>query len=398
MKFYHVYGVKPCLLTVRKYLNSHRNSTREALLWAINRLGVNHLWHIPRGELTLTYLPSGQVILFKGMDDPDSLTSITIANGHLCWLWIEEIYELHDKEDFEKLDMSFRGEVPAPLFKQCTGIMNPWSDLTWIKGQFFDKKDNDVFTATTTYLQNEFLDDADYRLYEKMKLTNPRRYQIVGLGNWGVSEGLIYADHVENPEKNYVEIVDHELQFISVGLDYGSGTPEGKLGKTVLSAVAFTEDWKKVYCIKESYYDGFFLPEKIVEWVLKFILDLKSEYKLDIILHCEWASSAALNNALTLAVIEKDIEGVEVRNAYKSTILSRIDLTQILLGENRLLLTPAVPGLKAAFSTALWDSTPKAKLKGVPIRLDNGTTDICILDAFEYAIIRYEKYLLAAGK
>jgi len=67
------------LLVIRRVFNTLRNSCRADLIWAINRLKVNHLWKIPKGEHTLTYLPTGQQILFAGLDDPLKLTSITVA-------------------------------------------------------------------------------------------------------------------------------------------------------------------------------------------------------------------------------------------------------------------------------------------------------------------------------
>ena len=48
------------LLVIRRVFNTLRNSCRADLIWAINRLKVNHLWKIPKGEHTLTYLPTGQ--------------------------------------------------------------------------------------------------------------------------------------------------------------------------------------------------------------------------------------------------------------------------------------------------------------------------------------------------
>jgi phage terminase large subunit len=96
MKFYHVHNTKPCLLVIRKFLNTHRTSTRSDLIWAVNRLNVSHLWEAPRGELTLKYLPSGQVILFRGFDDPESLTSISVSTGYLCWAWVEEFFQIHN--------------------------------------------------------------------------------------------------------------------------------------------------------------------------------------------------------------------------------------------------------------------------------------------------------------
>jgi hypothetical protein len=46
------------------------------------------------------------------------------------------------------------------------------------------------------------------------------------------------------------------VPFISVGLDYGSGSPDSKLGKTVLAAVGITQSFRKAYCIAESYFTG----------------------------------------------------------------------------------------------------------------------------------------------
>jgi len=127
--------------------------------------------------------------------------------------------------------------------------------------------------------------------------------------------------------------------------------------------------------------------------VREFILQLKSDFVSDLILHCEWASSHAINNALAMAL--QDVDGLKIEMAYKSTILDRIDLCNILIGEKRLLFTEAVPGVKKGFLTAQWDSEA-SKLKGIPIRLDNGTSDIDILDATEYALIKYADYLQAA--
>jgi phage terminase large subunit len=341
------------------------------------------------------------VILFRGFDDPDSLTSISVSTGHLCWSWIEEFFQIHNEEDFNKLDLSLRGQLPDQLYIQVTGTMNAWNNLSWVKRRFFDRPDNDTFVDTTTYLQNEFLSVDDLKVFEKLRLNSPKRYLVGGLGQWGSCEGLIYADYVESPEKHHKELITadpskniagEKLQFITIGLDYGSGTPDSALGKTVLSAVAITQDFKKCYCIKESYFNDVLLPDRITKWVKDFILELKSNFKLELILHCEYASSAALNNALIIAL--QGIGGLKIEDCYKSTILDRIDLVNYLIGQNRLFFTEAVPRTKAGFASALWDQE-KGKLKGIPIRLDNGSTDIDILDATEYALIKYANYLMA---
>ena len=181
-------------LVMRRYFNTHKDSTFAQLKWAINKWGVKDKWKVTNSPMELTYLPTGQKILFRGFDDADSITSITVENGYLCWVWIEEAFQVTDETAFNKLDMSIRGELPEGYFKQITMTFNPWSDKTWIKRRFFDTPDNNVFAITTTYMQNEFLGDDDRKLFEDMKIRNPRRYQIEGLGDWGISEGLIYEN------------------------------------------------------------------------------------------------------------------------------------------------------------------------------------------------------------
>ncbi|MCM1222624.1 MAG: PBSX family phage terminase large subunit [Lachnospiraceae bacterium] len=185
---------KPNLLVVRRYFNTHWNSTRAQLIWAIQKLGVESLFRIPKGSYDLTYLPTGQKILFRGMDDPQSITSIAVSEGHLCWVWFEEAYQIQSEEDFNKIDMSIRGELPRPLFKQITVLLNPWSDRHWIKRRFFDSPDSNTLAMTTNYMCNEFLGADDIAIFEQMKEKNPKRYRIEGLGEWGISEGLIYEN------------------------------------------------------------------------------------------------------------------------------------------------------------------------------------------------------------
>ena len=131
--------------------------------------------------------------MFRGLDDGLKITSISVDKGVLCWVWIEEAYEISNEDDFNKLDMSIRGEVPEGYFKQITLTFNPWSATSWLKKRFFDEPDDDTFTKTTTWQCNEWLDDADRKIFLKMKDQNPRRYRIEGDGDWGIAEGLIYT-------------------------------------------------------------------------------------------------------------------------------------------------------------------------------------------------------------
>ena len=208
------------LLVVRKTFNSHKDSTYAQLKWAINKLGVSKYWDCKLSPLEIRYLPTGQKILFRGLDDPMSITSITVENGYLCWVWIEEFFQVTNEDDFNKLDMSIRGEVPYPLFKQITGTFNPWNDKHWLKKRFFDNPDSNTLALTTSYKCNEFLGKDDIQLFEDMKRRNPRRYKIEGEGEWGISEGLVY-DNWEERVFDYIEIAKREGIKACFGLDFG---------------------------------------------------------------------------------------------------------------------------------------------------------------------------------
>lgn len=205
------------LLVIRKTYRTLKDSCFTELKWAIHRLGVDDWWEIKESPLEMTYKPTGQKIYFRGLDDPLKVTSITVEVGVLCWAWLEEAYEVTRESDFDTLDESIRGEVPDGLFKQWTITFNPWNERHWLKSKFFDEPSADTLALTTNYLCNEWLDQSDLALFEKMKQKNPRRYKVAGLGDWGVTEGLIYENHRE--ESFDVESVRHLPAYF--GLDFG---------------------------------------------------------------------------------------------------------------------------------------------------------------------------------
>lgn len=209
------------LLVVRKVFRTLKDSCFTELKWAIKRLGVEAHWEVKESPLEMTYIPTGQKIYFRGLDDPLKVTSITVEVGALCWMWIEEAYEIMKEDDFNLLDESIRGEVPDGLFKQVTLTFNPWNEHHWIKKRFFDAPpDPDILAMTTNYTMNEWLDDADRKLFEDMKKNNSRRYRVAGLGDWGIVEGVIY----ENWREEAFDIADiRKIPGIQsgFGLDFG---------------------------------------------------------------------------------------------------------------------------------------------------------------------------------
>ncbi|MBQ4332629.1 MAG: PBSX family phage terminase large subunit [Clostridia bacterium] len=235
------------LLVVRNVYRTHADSTYAQLRWAIRRLQVEHLWHSGREPLELTYVPTGQRILFRGLDNVEKLASTTVDRGVLCWVWLEEAFEIAREADFDKLDLSVpRGEVPPPLFKQTTVTFNPWNENHWLKGRFFDRSDPQVLAITTDYRCNEFLDETDRRLYERMRAETPRQYAVAGLGEWGHSEGLVF-ENWQVEEFSLRELGRPGLRHI-FGLDYGYTNDP-----TAFIAAAVEEDTKRLYIYDEHY-------------------------------------------------------------------------------------------------------------------------------------------------
>lgn len=249
------------LLVVRKVFGTLKDSCYTELKWAIHRFGVDSLFDCKMSPLEITYKPTGQKIYFRGLDDPLKVTSITVDVGYLCWLWIEEAYEITSEDDFNMLDESIRGEVGDNLFKQATLTFNPWSDRHWLKRRFFDVSSEDVLAITTNYMCNEWLDNADKRLFENMKKNNPKRYAVAGLGEWGVTEGVIFENWRTEDLTELIPTFDN----IYCGMDFGYSNDPNALIKVHISKAQ-----RKIYVFAEWYQAGM-SDEELSEVAREFV-------------------------------------------------------------------------------------------------------------------------------
>ena len=207
-------------LVVRRYLNTLHDSCFAELKWAIHNLGLDEYFRWKESPMEITYLPTGQKIYFRGLDDPLKITSITVEFGCLCFMWIEEAFEIENEDDFEKLEESMLGDLPEGYYKQITLTFNPWSENTWIKARFFDKPSPDVLAVTTTYECNEWLSDADRAVFEDMRINRPERYRVSGLGEWGV-DGAIYFEEFSNAVHVVEPFIVPEHWKMYRAIDYG---------------------------------------------------------------------------------------------------------------------------------------------------------------------------------
>ena len=259
------------VLVVRKTYRTLKDSCFTELKWAAKRLGVEDHFIFKESPLEITYKPTGQKIYFRGLDDPLKVTSITVDVGCLCWMWIEEAYEVMKEEDFDMLDESIRGECPEGLWKQITLTFNPWNERHWMKHRFFDdlvghdsegkpiykerknpvSDDGEILAITTNYLINEWLDKADLAVFERMKKNNPRRYAVAGLGGWGIVDGLIFENWKEEAFTLEDIRAKHSDLKSAFGLDFGYTNDPSALFAGFVSV----KD-KKLYVWDELYKPG----------------------------------------------------------------------------------------------------------------------------------------------
>lgn len=239
------------LLVIKKVGNTIRDTVFATIEWALHRLGVASLWSCSESRLRMRNKITGQVILFRGMDEPLKLASVTVTHGYLCWVWFEEFYDISSEAAFNTVAMSIRAVPPeSGLWKQYTGTFNPWSQTSWIKSRFFDHPDPDVLAITTTYKCNEHLTPDDIKMYEELYERSPRQARIICDGDWGIAEGLVYENWTEEMF-DIKEIIEQPGIQVVYGLDFGFS-----ISYNAFVAVAIDVNRRELWVFDEMYERG----------------------------------------------------------------------------------------------------------------------------------------------
>lgn len=357
------------LLVIRKTYRTLKDSCYTELKWAVHRFGVDHLWNFTLSPLEATYVPTGQKIYFRGLDDPLKVTSISVDIGCLCWMWIEEAYEITSESDFDMLDESIRGEVPEGLYKQITLTFNPWNEKIWIKKRFFDAPNDNTLAMTTNYTCNEWLDASDLKVFEAMKKNNPRRYQVAGLGNWGIVEGLVYENW---KEEDYTLITKKEAQngkngIIRDNLKTICGLDFGYTNDPTAFFMGFLDlENKKLYVYDEFYEKGL-SNKKIAEKVKE--LGYSKEHITG-------------DSAEPKSIDELKSYGLRIKGAKKGrdSIMNGIQWIQDL----EIIVKPRCVNFITEVSNYTWDKDKFGNLLNRPIDDFNH-----LMDAMRYAAEKY---------
>ena len=152
----------------RKVGNTIQNSIYSQIVWGIYKLGVESLFHIPKTYSTpIVYLPTGQRILFMGLDDPNKVKSVKLPFGYIGITWFEELDQFAGEKELRKvLQSTMRG---GELFWDFRTFNPPISKLNWANeyAEQAELKDNTLVTSNSyldvpvSWLGQAFFEEAD---------------------------------------------------------------------------------------------------------------------------------------------------------------------------------------------------------------------------------------------
>ena len=295
--------------------------------------------------------------------------------------WNKEVFDL----------LKSRLDKPYSCFD---GSLNPEHPTHWLK-EFIDS-DADIYLQEYTIFDNDYLsrsfidnlcDEYEGTVY----------YDRFILGQWKRAEGAIYRKFADNPKAFYCQVVDeinpdlpykqilrYQLEDITIGVDFG-GTVSGQ----AFVATAHTAGYKEIIALRSERHLEECEPNDIDRIALEF-----ARAVFDLFGHVDnlyWDNAeSVLGRGLQRAFAEH-FPNTRVHGARKCAINDRIRATLRLMGAGRLYYTDGCETLKTALSDAVWDKKSKADT-----RLDDGSTDIDSLDAFEYTFERDIKRLIRA--
>ena len=208
------------VLGVCKIDKANRDSTFAQMNQVINMWGLRDAFHITVQPLAITCKHNGNQMLFRGLDDPEKLKSLTFANGPLTDIWVEEASAITPTDD-RQLRLRLRGFAAVP--KQVTYTFNPIDAQHWLKGRFFDKPlpPERATVLKTTYKDNAWLAPDDRAELEALKDEDLTYYQIYALGEWGVIGNVVFTNYViEDFPLDY-----SDFDAVYQGQDYGFNHP-----------------------------------------------------------------------------------------------------------------------------------------------------------------------------
>lgn len=326
-----------------------------------------------------------RIVIFAGAAKADSYKKI---RGNSYGMWIATEINLHHKESIKE---AFNRTAAANMRKFFWDL-NPSSPNHFIYSDHIDKYQSMVDDGIKFggYNYKHFTIDDNINISNQRKKEiklqydpNSVWYKRDILGLRVVAEGLIYKQFADNPDDYLIKEKPHELQMIQIGVDFG-----GNNSKHAFVCTGISRGFKKVYALRSERLEPD-KPTDLYNQLIDFVRVIQSTYgNVDLI----YADSAeqVLIKGMRKALLDANLN-IKIKNSIKNPINDRIRLVNTLVASDRFFYTENCESLVDALSTAVWKEEEMED-----IRLDDGTSDIDTLDAFEYSIEKFIKVLMNA--
>jgi phage terminase large subunit len=207
-------------VALRKVKETLHDSVYEQLCWAIVALGVSAHWETKESPLSITYIPTGQKILFRGAlleKDIKKIKSTKFQKGYCKFIWYEEVDEFNGPEEIRTINQSLmRGGDKFTVFYTYNPPKNTGS---WVNAEVkYTRQDRVVHHSTYLTVPKEWLGEQFVIEAEHLKETNPKAYEHEYMGEVTGTGGEVFKNVTCRP------IPDDEIaSFTNIkrGLDFG---------------------------------------------------------------------------------------------------------------------------------------------------------------------------------
>lgn len=327
-----------------------------------------------------------KIVIFSGGAKADSFKKI---RGNSYGMWIATEINLHHENTIKEV---FNRTIAAKK-RKIFWDLNPDNPNAVIYKDYIDKykKKNEEGELLGGYNYEHFTIDDNINISDERREEIKSQYDKTSiwyrrdiLGERCIAEGLIYRKFADHYEK-YLDNNVMNLWEIIVGVDFG-----GTGSAHAFVAVGITHDYREVIALSSERHTGDIDPEGLNKIFIDFIKKIQHKYGYVSYAYCDSAEQVLIRGFKNVAY--KEGIDTSIRNSLKEPINERINLTSRLIAQDRFKYTDGCKTLVEAMRTSIWN--PKEITKNE--RLDDGTTDVDTLDAFEYTIERYTRKLLNA--
>lgn len=234
-------------MVLRKVGRYLEESVFEQLMWAIESLGVIHLWQPKYSPIGLTYTPTGQRIIFRGADDPKKIKSSKLKHGYFAYVWFEEYDEFDGDEEIRTINQSLmRGGDKFTVFYSYNP---PKSINSWVNQDVIIPR-NDTIVHHSDYrsVPKEWLGPVFLMEAEHLANTKPVAYRHEYLGEVTGTGGQVFDNVIlRTITQEEINMFDH----LKRGLDWGYAADPLAYG-----VQHFDRKHRKLYIFKEIYQTG----------------------------------------------------------------------------------------------------------------------------------------------